>query len=174
MQIRSSRSDERELIHALHKNTFDPSEADTVAQLAVDLINDPSAQPLLSLVAEQKDIVVGHVIFSAVKIEGNANLSVAILAPLAVSPDCQKQGIGTQLIRVGLEELKSRSVDIVLVYGDPSYYGRTGFHVDHSIAAPYDLQYPTGWQALAFKPGVLSSAEGVANCADALMVKELW
>ena len=63
---------------------------------------------------------------------------------------------------------------MVFVYGDPNYYGRTGFKVGHRITAPYDLSYPDAWMALEFKPGVLSTAQGVLQCTDALMSAEYW
>ena len=174
MNIRPSTPQELDVINTLYKTTFDPSEADVVAKLACDLIKDPSAQPLVSLVAEQDGTVIGHVIFSVVTIEGSESLSAYILAPLVVSASCQKQGIGTQLIRQGLEALKVRGCDIVFVYGDPSYYNRTGFKAGHAVAAPYTLQYPDAWMALALTSDAFTAAKGIACCGDALMSPELW
>jgi predicted N-acetyltransferase YhbS len=174
MNIRESIISDLGAIHASHKNAFGEPEGAIVAQLACDILKDESAQPLLSLVVEQQDEIVGHVIFSSLKIEGCEHLSVYILAPLAVSKNFQRQGLGTQLITDGLNILKSQGFDAVFVYGAPSYYGRIGFKLGHSIAAPYELEYPEAWMALELKQGCLLKVQGLAKCCDSLMSPEHW
>jgi predicted N-acetyltransferase YhbS len=174
MSIRESKSDDLNSIRLVHQEAFGESEAEVVAQLACDILADESAKPLLSLVAEDGGKIIGSIIFSSVKIEGSEELSVYILAPLAVSTNCQRQGWGTKLIHHGLDALKKRGVDLVLVLGDPKYYMRTGFQTDHSIEPPYKLEYPEAWMAVALKPGMLAKAKGVAHCASSLDSPELW
>ena len=71
---------------------------------------------------------VGHILFSRVTI---ANASAAFngvgLAPVAVLPKFQRQGIGSKLIRDGLERCRQAGYDAVVVLGDPAYYSRFGF-----------------------------------------------
>ena len=174
MSIRESKSDELNSIRLVHEDAFGEPEGEVVAQLACDILADESAKPLLSLVAEDGGKIVGNIIFSSVKIEGNEELSAYILAPLAVSKNCQRQGWGTKLIHHGLDALKKREVDLVLVLGDPKYYTRTGFQAAHSIKPPYKLEYPEAWMALALKPGMLARAKGVVHCASSLDSPELW
>ena len=126
----------------LHQNAFDLSERETVSQLAIDLLEDKTALPILSLVAEQDNEIIGNVIFSSVNIEGIEGMSAYILAPLAVTRLVQRSGIGTQLINKGLETLKERGAKIVLVYGDPNYYMRTGFTADHNLKPPQKPEIP--------------------------------
>ncbi len=174
MSIRESKSEDLNSIRLVHEDAFGESEGEVVAQLVCDILADESAKPLLSLVVEDGDKIVGSIIFSSLKIEGNEELSAYILAPLAVSKNCQRQGWGTKLIHHGLETLKKRGVDLVLVLGDPNYYTRTGFKAGHSIEPPYKLEYPEAWLALELMPGMLAKAKGAAHCASSLDSPELW
>ena len=70
---------------------------ESVSQLAIDLLEDKTALPILSLAAEQDNEIIGNVIFSSVNIEGAEGVSACILAPLAVTRFAQRSGIGTQL-----------------------------------------------------------------------------
>lgn len=126
-----------------------------MAQLAIDLTSEPTNPETLSLVAETDGgELAGHVVFSPVWISNREELAGYILAPLGVRPEFQKQGVGSILIRRGLEQLSQKGTHIVFVYGDPAYYGRYGF--DAGIAASYqptfELEYSFGWQALALQP----------------------
>lgn len=82
----------------------------------------------ISLVAVQKGEVVGHIAFSPVVIESESSHFEAIaLAPMAVLPEYQRKGIGSQLVRAGLEECRRLGHEIVVVLGHPAYYPRFGF-----------------------------------------------
>lgn len=92
--------------------------------ILVDALREAEALSL-SLVAEVNARPVGHVGFSAIRIgEGHHGLA---LAPLAVAPNFQRMGIGTDLVLHGLEQCRKRQCPIVLVLGEPSYYKRFGF-----------------------------------------------
>ncbi len=159
----------------LHHNAFDQSEAEIVSQLAIDLLEDKTALPILSLVAEKDNEIVGNVIFSSIHITGVKGVSAYILAPLAVSRHAQKRGIGTQLITKGLAILKERGAKIVLVYGDPNFYMRTGFKTGHNLKPPYKLQYPEeSWMALELEEGILARTHGMVQCASSLNSPEYW
>jgi len=82
----------------------------------------------ISLVAVQEDEVVGHIAFSPVLIESESSRFEAIsLAPMAVLPAYQRQGIGGQLVRAGFEECRKLGHEVVVVLGHPAYYPRFGF-----------------------------------------------
>jgi len=175
MNIRESVENDKNSIRNVHLNAFGQSEGETIAQLAIDLLEDKSAQPILSLVAEQDNEIIGNVIFSSVCIEGVRGISAYILAPLAVSKFAQKKGIGTQLINKGLETLKQRGAEIVLVYGDPNYYMRTGFKAGHKLKPPYKLEYPLeAWMAQEMVEGILTKTQGTVRCAKALSSPGYW
>jgi len=80
----------------------------------------------LSLVAELNKRVVGHVAFSEVTIDGNY-IGWYGLGPISVHPDFQKQGIGSMLIREGLNQIRERGAKGCVLEGDPNYYERFGF-----------------------------------------------
>ncbi|MDZ4689643.1 MAG: N-acetyltransferase [Planctomycetaceae bacterium] len=79
----------------------------------------------ISLVAECLDRIVGHIAFSPVT--AGDNQRGLGLAPLAVVPEQQRQGIGGALIRAGLAACRGRDAAFIVVLGDPGYYGRFGF-----------------------------------------------
>lgn len=90
---------------------------DKEAELVADLLKDPSAEPRLSLLARYNGKAVGHILFTKVEIEGAAiQPLIHILAPLAVIPDFQKQGIGGLLIRKGIQMLKKKIPNLSLYW----------------------------------------------------------
>jgi putative acetyltransferase len=103
---------------------------------------------VLSLVAEADGEIAGHVLYSRLRIDPDAD-GASALAPVAVAPERQKQGIGTRLIEQAHRMLATRGEKIVFVLGDPAYYGRFGFSVGAAtpFRTPYDGEY---MQALAF------------------------
>jgi len=172
MNIRKSLTSDLESIRNLHLEAFGEEESEEVSTLALDLAGVSSS--ILSLVAVKVGAVIGHVVFSPISISDNDNLSGFILAPLAVSPLEQKQGVGSKLIQFGLDTLAKNDVDAVFVLGDPNYYCRSGFHTGHDVNPPYSLPYPEAWQAKELKVGVLQGVSGTVECVSALMSSKLW
>ncbi len=88
----------------------------------------PDFNPELSLVAEREGQIVGHALFSNVRVEGEgASVELLALGPIGVRPEWQKQGIGGQLIAVGRERAAALGYRAILLIGHPSYYPRFGF-----------------------------------------------
>ena len=175
MQIRESAENDKDTIRIVHQNAFGEPEGEAVSQLAIDLLEDKTAQPILSLVAEKNKKIIGNVIFSSVNIKGFKGVSAYILAPLAVVKDNQGKGIGTLLINKGLETLKERGAEIVLVYGDPNYYMRTGFKAGHNLKPPHKLKYPEeAWMAQELVEDILTKTQGMVQCASSLNSPEYW
>lgn len=99
---------------------------------------------LVSLVAERDCAVVGHVLFSRMDVVADGiKLSAAGLAPVSVRADQQGQGIGSQLIRSGIEELRRQGVVISFVLGHADYYPRFGYAPDLAarFASPFSGPY---------------------------------
>lgn len=80
----------------------------------------------LSLVAVEDGEIVGHIAFSPVLIDGR-DCGWLGLGPLSVRPDRQCRGIGSALVRSGLDRLRTRNAAGCVVLGEPAYYGRFGF-----------------------------------------------
>ncbi len=122
------------------------------------------APDTISLVAEQTNSLMGHVLFSRVQIEGvGAGTSVAALAPLAVRPSAEGRGFGSLLVRKGLELCQQAGFELCLVIGSPDYYARFGF----VPATPHGLSNPFGvtdehFMVLELKPGALAGCSGQA------------
>lgn len=110
-------------IHRINESAFErPNEA-----MLVDTLRK-AAGTYLSLVAEQDGKAVGHVLFTEVRVESDAGAWDALgLAPMAVLPEYQRQGIGSQLVRSGLDACVRQGHTVVVVLGHPTYYPRFGF-----------------------------------------------
>jgi putative acetyltransferase len=152
---------------------------DDEAELVRALLSDPSAQPLLSLLAREGERPVGHILFTSGRLSG-AQYSgpVSILAPLAVVPDAQGEGIGGALIERGLQLLSEAGVSLVFVLGHPGYYPRHGFEPAGrlGLAAPFPIpdKDADAWMVQALSPDVIGVAHGTVTCADALNKPEYW
>jgi putative acetyltransferase len=115
------------------------------AQLIVEIRRSNRYIPELSLVAEVDNNIVGHILLSYIDLKTEEsvgkNLSVLSLAPIAVLPQFQKQGIGTALIQAGLEKANEMQEKIVLVLGNLSFYNRFGFvsSVIYEIECPFEV-----------------------------------
>lgn len=149
------------------------------AELVRNLLDDPSAQPLLSLLAWVNGRPVGHILFTSVRIEGAPHpVAAALLAPLAVVPDAQRQGVGGRLIEGGMTALGDRGVDLVFVAGHPDYYPRHGFQpagrLGFSPPFPIPPEHQDAWMVRALREGVIGSIRGRVVCADALSRPEYW
>ncbi|PKO13815.1 MAG: GNAT family N-acetyltransferase [Chloroflexi bacterium HGW-Chloroflexi-10] len=158
--IRPETQNDYSTIYHINQLAFDEREAE--ARL-VDTLRQTSAFiPELSLVAEEEGRIVGHILFSHIHIETpHGNIPAIALAPMAVLPDFQNRGIGSQLVREGLAACKHLGHAIVIVLGHTTYYPRFGF----SAALAKALECPYGdcgdaWMAMELIPGALAGIQG--------------
>jgi putative acetyltransferase len=118
---------------------------------------------ILSLVAIEDDQIVGHILFSTGQIQSSQGLiPVVALAPMAVLPEFQNQGIGSQLVREGLEQLRQSGYERVCVLGHPGFYPRFGFvpaHSTYGVACEYHVPDEV-FMALELQPGAFSGKSG--------------
>lgn len=138
--VRTATLSDASAIATLHRVAFD---SDAEAKLVEAL--EESDDVRLSLVAEQAGEVVGHVLFSELSVttpDGEAIAGLA-LAPLAVHPQWQRRGIGTELVRTALQQLRELGWGLVLVLGEPDYYDRFGFTASAAkhLRSPYAGEY---------------------------------
>ena len=122
----------------------------------------------LSLVATIDGAIVGHAMLTWCGLAGSA-LHATLLGPVAVAPEVQRQGIGSQLIETGLQRVKDAGADVVMVLGDPAYYHRFGFAPTARVSPPFQLpaEWHEAWQSLAL-------GEHVVREPVALSVPEQW
>lgn len=129
-------------------------------QFIVDALRKAGALAI-SLVAEQKGEVLGHVALSPVSVsDGSAGWYG--LGPISVKPELQRQGIGTLLMQTALRLLQERGAAGCVLVGDPAYYSRFGFKPDASLVLPNVP--PEYFQVLRFGP---SMAHGVITFHEA-------
>lgn len=175
MYIREATLADAESIRGIHLEAFGESEGRIIADFAQNLLEEKSLVKIISLLALQKDEIVGHVAFSPVFLEHNRAHFAYILAPLAISPDFQNRGIGSSLVRYGLDHISRAGSFLVFVYGDLNYYSKFGFQTSlaKNFIPPYSLQYPEGWHALKIDDSHYP-AGGRIFCVDSLHDPLLW
>lgn len=154
---------------------------DKEAGLTAELLSDPTAGPAVSLLALRDGEAVGHILFTRCRIAGAEpdRPLFYLLAPLAVVPSCQKQGVGRLLIAEGLQLLRERGAKLVFVLGHKEYYPRHGFIPGAEklgFPAPYPIleKHADYWMAQALTDDGFSGPKGRVVCADALNRPEHW
>jgi putative acetyltransferase len=155
MIIRPESGADDSMIRQLNEAAFGGAEeADLVEALRTEGV------VLLSFVAEVDGRIVGHVLFSRMSIDTPTGVVPAVaLAPMAVLPPYQRQGIGGRLIRHGLDALRALAERIVIVVGHAEYYPRFGFSAEK--ARSLENPFPPGvFMALELSPGALDRIRG--------------
>ncbi len=144
LAIRESTSADKGAIEALYPCAF-PDE--DLLPLVRELLTEQAG--VLSLAAIIATSLAGHVIFTRCGVSGSRD-TVALLGPLAVAPAWQRRGIGTAIVRAGVQRLGIAGVTQVYVLGDPAYYRRLGFVAECDVAPPYPLpaQWRGAWQSM--------------------------
>jgi len=123
IEIRNEEPTDRDIVRHLNLTAFDNGpEAAVVDKLRT------SCKGYLAFVAVEDGTVVGHILFTPVTVDGSNVVGMG-LAPMAVLPSHQRKGIGSQLVRHGLEHLRQSGCPFVIVLGHPEYYPRFGFEV---------------------------------------------
>lgn len=176
MQIRLATSPDRDAVLHLYLASFAEDEREIVSRLAINLLAETTSPQIISLVAETEGAVIGHVAFSPVIIDTDEKCQGYILAPLGVRPEYQKRGIGSELIERGMQKVSGMDVDVLFVYGDPSYYSRFGFSADAAVRyiPPYTLQYPFGWQCITLTELGTGTSPVKISCVTPLSDPRLW
>jgi putative acetyltransferase len=142
--IRETRPGDRAAIHAVETAAFgQPDEADLVERLVA------AGDVVLELVAVDGETIIGHILFSRLMVEDGAGRPAVALAPLAVAPDRQWQGVGMALMAEGHRLLVERGETLSVVLGDPAYYARAGYRHDRAAGFASDYQCDA-LQALAW------------------------
>lgn len=179
LSIRSATDADRAGILALHDSAFGEEHGAEIVELVRGLLGDETARPLFSLVAELGGRVVGHVLFTAVRLaSAPESVRAQILAPLAVSREHQGEGIGGALINEGLKRLAASGVELVFVLGHPDYYRKFGFRparvLGYEAPYPIPIAHEDAWMVRELKAGTVGRARGRVQCADTLDQPRHW
>jgi putative acetyltransferase len=159
VRIRAELQNDVDAVRELNRAAFNgPDEARIVDALR------GAVTPLVSLVAEAQDAVVGHILFSPVSLASAALPLVMGLAPMAVLPGHQRAGIGTALVHAGLDACRTIGAVAVVVLGHPTYYPRFGFvpASRFGLSCEYDVPDEV-FMALELQDGALVGRAGVVR-----------
>jgi predicted N-acetyltransferase YhbS len=179
VKIRSATDADRAAIIGVHENAFGEAQGMEIVELVSGLLDDKTAIPLFSLVAEVGERVVGHILFTSVRIQSSRHsVSAQILAPMAVLKEHQRGGIGGLLIKEGLKKLAASGVELVFVLGHPDLYRRFGFRPAGVLGyqAPYaiPIEHADAWMVQELTAGILGSVRGRIQCAETLHHPRHW
>jgi len=159
MEVRKEKPEDGPAVRRVHEQAFGGSgEANLV-----EMLREANKTPI-SLVATCDEQVVGHILFSPVTIAfAPPGFKTIGLAPVGVLPEFQGRGIGSLLVREGLQECRKGGYAIVVVLGSPAYYSRFGF----SRAADYGLGNEYGadehFMAMELRQGALAEVSGTVK-----------
>ena len=159
MKIRKETAADIEAVFEINRSAF-PTEEE--AQL-VNRLRE-TASPLISLVAEGEQEIIGHILFTPVTLDSDTNLFLMGLAPMAVNSARQNKGIGTLLARAGIEECRALGAAGLVVLGHPKYYSRFGFSpsANFGIKSKYDGA-PEVFMVLELSAEVFAGKAGVIS-----------
>jgi len=159
MNFRNETEKDIPAVHKLNEAAFGSSTEATL----VDALRK-QAQPFISLVAEEDGVILGHILFTPVSLSGHPELRVMGLAPMAVMPGRQRQGIGSALVRAGLAQCRVLGFGAVVVLGHPTYYPRFGFVPASRFGMRCEFEAPDeAFMALALQPDVLHGKNGTIH-----------
>jgi len=159
IEIRDELPDDDAAVRAVHVLAFG---GEAEAHL-VELLRNGKQAPI-ALVATTGGQVIGHLMFSPITVaDAFEDFRGIALAPVAILPEFQNQGIGSKLIRNGLEACRRAGYDAVVVLGHTTYYPRFGFSraTDYGLTNEYDAQ--EAFMVMELRPGTLERIGGLVK-----------
>lgn len=159
--IRPEQPEDTRAVRAVNEAAFGvPTEGAIVDSLRT------ACPDAVSLVALDDGQVVGHIFFSPVLISGKGGTVQGMgLAPMAVLPERQRQGIGTLLVRAGIQALRERKCPFIIVVGHPEYYPRFGFSLasQHGLSCQWEGVPDEAFMVLVLEGEAMTGVSGTAR-----------
>jgi len=155
-------------------DTEGEAEGALIGNLVKELLLGTDKLDLSGFVAIDRKQILGAIFFS--RLHFKKELSVFLLAPVAIHSDYQGQGIGQKLINHGLREMKGKGVSIVTTYGDPAFYSKVGFRPlsQDVITPPFELSQPEGWLGQSLVGDVIDPIPGSCSTVKAFDNPAYW
>jgi putative acetyltransferase len=155
--IRPESRTDHPAIYAVNATAFETAAEATL----VRGLRDAGVNPFISLVAESEQRIVGHILFTPVQVVGARTWSAIALGPMAVLPNFQRQGIGSGLVRAGLDACRTAGHDVIFVLGHPDYYPRFGFQRMSEFGLTCEFKAPDDVLMVAeLTPGAIGGRTG--------------
>jgi putative acetyltransferase len=159
LSVRSEQPRDRTQVFEVNRAAFGrPDEA-----LLVDRLRE-TAGVLISLVAVEADQVVGHILFTPVQVASETPFDAMALGPMAVLPGYQRRGIGSRLVRSGLDACREAGHSVVFVLGHPRFYPRFGFTPAGAVGIAWEHPAPEdAFMVIELTPGALGGRTGIVK-----------
>ena len=175
--LRKASEQDLSAVLQLHRAAFPAGEGEQIIQVVNELWSDTTDETHSALhwvITAPKQTIVGHLSLSSITTQDSQMVG-WILAPLAVAPAHQGQGLGSELVDHAIRHALSSHQPRILVYGDPAFYGRFGFdrQIAINVKPPFPLTQPMGWQGISAKGKELQHPIDM-RCHPALMHAQLW
>lgn len=156
LEIREERPNDIAAIHDVNRQAFGQDQEGNI----VDALRANGAA-MLSLVATLNGRVVGHIMYSPITV---GELTGAALAPMAVLPEHQRQGIGSKLVEAGIQKLKDAGCPFILVLGHADYYPRFGFKPASTLGIKCEWEVPdNAFMVLVLDEEKMQGVSGLAR-----------
>lgn len=168
----------QEEVANLFTSAFSASEGEQEGKLVGNLAAELSAliddQDVIAMGAEDEGSLIGCIFFSRLFVQHP--IWIFMLAPVAVSTERQGQGVVRGLIHHGLQELRRRSVEVVVTYGDPAFYAKAGFTPlsERAIQAPLPLSRPEGWLGCSLTGEPIPTIPERPTCVEPFRNPAYW
>lgn len=178
MQFSDYQPEQFDAVCRLYTDVFSDSEGAeegiVIGELAADFLHMTDPSDLFVFVAKDQDVMTGCIMFSRLTVA--TGISAFLLSPVAVHTGYQKQGVGQALIGFGLDILKKKGVELVFTYGDPAYYGKTGFCQipETLVPAPQPMSQPEGWLGQSLLGREIPKISEPLRCVAAINRAEYW
>ncbi len=142
---KSKQKEVEELFTSVFTSSEGEKEGRLIGNLSSQLALNIDNNEVICFGVYENENLIGSIFFT--RLQFSKPIQVFMLAPAAVSTEHQGKGIGQALINYGLNDLKNRSINVVVTYGDPSFYSKVGFQAlsVNIIQSPLKLSMPFGW-----------------------------
>lgn len=163
-----------ELCTSVFTSSEGEDEGKLIGKLAYQLAANIDDKAIFCFGAYSQQLLVGVIFLTHLRLE--AQHLVYMLAPVAVRTEYQGKGVGQSLIKHGLAAMKSRSVAVVVTYGDPDYYCKVGFELlpESVIQAPLTLSIPEGWLGCSLSDAPIPVIKERPTCVKAFNDPVYW
>jgi len=171
---KNSKNDLVTLFQSVFSESEGEQEGALLAKLVEQLAENIDNEDIICFAAFNDDVMTGAIFFT--RLTFATDIKVFMLAPVAVASAFQRQGIGQALIAFGLNDLKQRSVQVAITYGDPAYYSKLGFKAlsEQTIKAPLTLSMPFGWLGQSLTGESIPAISECPACVEAFNDPVYW